>query len=96
MERYRRTAVRHTDKDEKPDFKTKLVRQTIVCATIFAVVSAIGLLKSDTAISITDKIQSSISYTVDYEETVKEILSAINNFTRGNENVEPEKPVEAD
>lgn len=93
MERYRRTAVRHTDKDEKPDFKTKLVRQTIVCATIFAVVSVIGLLKSDTAVGITDKIQSSISYTVDYEETVKEILSAINNFTRGNENAKPEKPV---
>lgn len=88
MERYRRTAVRHTDKDQKPDFKIKLIRQTIVCAAIFAIVSVIGLLKSDTAISITDKIQSSISYTVDYEETVKEILSAINNFTRGNENVE--------
>ena len=64
-------------------------RDFIICTSL-----AIGLLKSDTAVGITDKIQSSISYTVDYEETVREILSAINNITRGNENVEAEKPVE--
>lgn len=96
MERYRRARGRHIKNEEKPDFKTTIIRQSIICSVIFAVVFVIGLLKTETAVNISHRIQNSISYTVDYQATVKEMVSAINNFTRGTENDEPAKTDKAD
>lgn len=88
MERYRRASQRRHKNDEKPDFKTKLVRQGVVCGVIVATVLVIGLFKTDTATAVTSRIQNSISYTVDYKEAVQKIFSAINRLTKGNENNE--------
>ena len=85
MERYRRATSRRHKSEEKPDLKTKIVRQSAVCGVIVALVLVIGLFKTDTADAITSRIQNSISYTVDYKETVQKIFSAINRLTKGNE-----------
>ena len=85
MERYRRASSRRYKSEDKPNIKTKIVRQSVVCGVIVALVLAIGLFKTDTANVITSRIQNTISYTVDYKETVKRIFSVINKLTKGNE-----------
>ncbi len=90
MERYRRQRGEHLRKGDRDFLKIKIIRQTIVCALIFAAVFAIGLLKTDTAANISNNIKKSISYTVDYRSAVGEIVSKISEFTRGqaNENIQ--------
>ena len=88
MERYRRAPARRYKTEEKPDLKTKLIRQSAVCSVILGVVLVVGLFKTDTATAVTSRIQNSISYTVDYKETVQKIFSAINKLTKGNEAIE--------
>lgn len=83
MDRYRRTGTRHIRDNEKTSFKALLIRQGVISAAIFAVVFVIGLIKSETAMNITEKIHSSISYTVNYQEAVYDIISAVSDFTRG-------------
>lgn len=85
MERYRRASSRRRKSEERPDLKTRIVRQSAVCGVIVALVLVIGLFKTDTADAITGRIQNSISYTVDYKEAVENIFSAINRLTKGNE-----------
>lgn len=83
MERYRRRRGEHIRKEDRDFLKIKIIRQTIVCVLIFAAVFGIGLLKTDTAVNISNNIKKSISYTVDYRSAVEEIVSKITNFTRG-------------
>lgn len=85
MERYRRAPARRNKNEEKTNLKTRLLRQSAVCGVILGVVLVVGMFETDTATAVTDRIQNSISYTVDYKETVQKIFSAINRLTKGNE-----------
>lgn len=96
MERYRRTRGQHLRREEGDFWKIKFIRQCIVCTVIFAAVFAIGLLKTETAESISKNIRRSISYTVDYRSAVKDIFSSINEFTRGADNGDNQKTDSAD
>ncbi len=77
MERYRRTVRTNAKKEDKEEFKLKLIRQSIICGVIFASVFVISLLKTDTAKNISEKIDYTLSYTVDYKATVMEIMDKI-------------------
>ena len=85
MERYRRTS-RNVNKKDKVEYKVKFARQAIVCGVIVVLVSVISVLKTDTAEMVIERIGSTLSYTVDYKETVKDIMSKINEFTKGVKN----------
>lgn len=85
MERYRRTRASAANKEDKADFKVKIARQSIVCGIIITVVFVISFLKTDTAEKVKERIDSTLSYTVDYKSTVAEIMDRINNFTKGEE-----------
>lgn len=85
MERYRRTS-RNANKKDKVEYKVKFARQAIVCGVIVVLVSVISVLKTDTAEMVSERIGSTLSYTVDYKETVKDIMSKINEFTKGVKN----------
>ena len=77
MERYRRTVRTNIKNEDKEEFKVKLIRQSIICGAIFAVVFVISLLKTDTAKNISDRIDYTLSYTVDYKATVMDIMDKI-------------------
>ncbi|MEE1043393.1 MAG: hypothetical protein UH854_05460 [Clostridia bacterium] len=85
MERYRRT-TRNVNKKDKVEYKVKFARQAMVCGVIILVVSLISILKTDTAEKVSSRIGSTLSYTVDYKETVKDIINKINEFTKGAKN----------
>lgn len=85
MERQRLYKGGRTWKKEA-GYKEKFLRQSIICLCIFSVVFVIGCFNTDTAVSITKKIKSSVSYTVDYENTVKTIMSKVDDFTKGIKN----------
>ena len=86
MERYRRTRQRNINKEDKVEFKVKLARQSVVCGVIVVIVSVISVLKTDTAIKLSERIGSTLSYTVDYKATLSEIMDKINNLTKGEQN----------
>lgn len=94
MERYRRTRSRNINKEDKVEFKVKFARQSIVCGVIVVIVSIISVLKTDTAIKLSERIGATLSYTVDYKATVAEIMDKINNFTKGEQN-DAENPDQA-
>lgn len=79
MERYRRNA----DLKDKTPFKTKFVRQCVVCGIIVGVVFVISLLKSDTAAVLTERIEYTLSYTVDYKSAVMDIVEKIKSIVGG-------------
>ena len=95
MERYKRTRPVNINKEDKVDFKVKLARQSLVCGVIIVIVAVISLLKTDTAIKLSERIDSVLTYTVDYKATAEDIMNKINNFTKGEQD-DAEKPDEAD
>lgn len=86
-----RPRMRYKDTKKGTGYKEKFLRQSIICICIFAVVFVIGCFKTNTAVNITKKIQSSVSYTVDYENTVKTIMSKIDKLTKGIKNYDIQK-----
>ena len=94
MERYRRTS-RNVNKKDKIEYRVKFARQAIVCGIIIVVVSVINVLKSDTAEKVSERINSTLTYTVDYKGAVEDIVSKINEFTKGVIN-DAEKSVKTD
>lgn len=83
MERYRRAVRGNTRKEDKVSFKVKIIRQSIVCSIILLLVFVIGLLKTDTARKLTERISSTLSYTVDYKSTVMDMVSKIKDMAKG-------------
>lgn len=86
MERYRRTRTRNTNIEDKVGFKVKVARQSIVCIGIIIVLSIVSVLKTDTAVKLNERIEYTLSYTVDYKATVVEIMNKINKFIKGEQN----------
>ncbi len=86
MERYRRTRSRNTNMEDKSDFKVKITRQSIICAGIIIILSVVSVLKTDTALKLNERIESTLSYTVDYKATVTEIMNKINDLIKGEQN----------
>ncbi len=77
MERYRRGVHGGTANTDKTDFKTRLVRQSIICGIIFLAVLAISLLKTTTAQKLTEHIGNGLSYTVNYKSVVEDIAARV-------------------
>ncbi len=82
MERYRRTVRTSPKNEDKVDFKTKVIRQSVICGVIFAVVFIISLLKTETATKLSERIESTLSYTVNYRATVMEIADKITGLIK--------------
>ena len=68
---------------DKMDYKEKFIKQSIICVIIFAVIFIISLLNTKTASLVTDRVESSLSYTVDYKTAVTEIVDRIKNVVKG-------------
>ena len=84
MERYRRAPARRNKIESKTDFKTKIRRQSVVCVAILCIVMIVSVFKTDTATAIINRVQNSVSYTVDYKASVSKLFAAINRLTKGN------------
>ncbi len=80
MERYRRSEKLIS---EKPIFyKERLKKQAIISVIIFLVVFCIGLLKTETAQILNERIYDAISYTVDYQSAAKGVLNTVISFAK--------------
>ena len=86
MERYKRTRARNINKEDKAVFKVKIARQSIVCGIIVVFVAVISVLQTNTAVKIRERVDDALSYTVDYESVVGDIMEKINDFTKGEQN----------
>lgn len=83
MERYRRGIRPNTKNGDKVDFRTKFIRQSIVCCVVFIIVFVISLLKTNTAQKFTERIGYTLSYTVDYKATVIDMAEKLKELTKG-------------
>lgn len=81
MERYRRRGG-VSEKADRGSFKETLKRQAIACCVIFGVIFLTGLLKTETAVKFSERVGSTLSYTVDYEGAAREIVEKIGSFVK--------------
>lgn len=80
MERYRR-AVRGNPQNSAT-YKERLKKQVVISAVIFLSVFCIGLLKTETANVLKERISEAVSYTVDYQWAAKEFVNMLFGFVK--------------
>ena len=80
MERYRRSEKVIPEKTIS--YKERLKKQAIISAFILLVVFCIGLLKTETAQILNERIYDAISYTVDYQAATKGVINAVLSFAK--------------